>query len=507
MTVLVLVVVVLTAVVSHLSDWRASKEAVSETLRNVNLVSVKDYLKNRGQVSANGVVESLEQAELKSQTSSPVTKIYVQIGQKVRAGQTLVSLQNNDLSAQYSQAMAVVKSQKARLDELKIGARTEDLRLTEIQVENAKQNLKDVTAQQETLVKNAYISLLNAGISAYPAKGNLPGGSPIITGSYNSNKEGQLDISVFSAGGTYFQIKGLEFITGPISTSPVQIGDSGLYIQFTDANVPTTNSWTVLIPNKQSAAYTAASNAYQATLESKTQAINAAENALKTAQQALVVKQAGASNEQIRAQEAAVEQAQASAAVIAAQISKTIIRSPINGTVAALPVKYGELVTPGQLIASVVNKGGMQIKAYISDFDLPYVHENQIVAIGDTASGTVTRLSPSVDATSKNIQIDIAVNDPDKSGLVVGQSVDIKINNENSDQTETLYQLPLQAVRVNGQKYSVLTLNNNNEVEEKEVETVNVMGETIEIKNGLTPDMKIISPVYELKIGQKVIVN
>lgn len=508
MTILIIIVVVVTAIISRIPDWKKKQEQQTETLRNVSLISVVDYMKNRGQINANGTVESLEQAELKSQVSAPVTRIYTQIGQKVRAGQVLVSLQNNDLTAQYNQAMAGVKSQRARLEELKKGTRTEDLRLSEIQVENAKQALADTIAQQDTSVSNAYTNLLNAGISALPAKGNLAGGSPIISGSYTGKNEGQLEITIYSAGGLNFQIKGLEFVSGLVSTSPTPIGNSGLYIQFTDTDVPLSNSWTVMIPNKQSAAYTVANNAYLAALENKNSAINNAKNALKSAEQTLAIKQAGASNEQIRSQEAVIEQALASAAVISAQISKTVIRSPISGTVSALPVKYGELVSPGQLIASVVNQGGLQIKAYISDYDLAYVKEEQVVDINESIKGTITNISPSVDPSTKNVQIQIAVNEPDKSGLVVGQSVAIKINNQlEANSLTTIYQLPLQAIKIDGQKYSVLTLNSNNEIEEKPIEVGGIFGENVEVINGLTPDLKIVSPVYELKVGQKVNVN
>lgn len=508
MTILIVAVVVITAIVSRIPDWKKNTEETQVAIRNVSLINTADFMKNRGQINANGTVESLEQAELRSQVSSPVTKIYTQIGQKVRAGQVLVSLQNNDLSAQYNQAMAGVKSQQARLEELKKGARTEDIKLSEIQVENAKQALADTTAQQETLVKNAYSNLLNAGISAVPAKGNFTGGSPLITGSYTGKTEGQLEITIYSAGGLNFQIKGLEFVTGQVSTSPTPIGKSGLYIQFTDTDVSLSNSWIVSIPNKQSAAYTMANNAYLAALEGKTSAINGASSALKSLEQTLAIKLAGASNEQIRSQEAVIEQALSSAAVISAQISKTVIRSPISGTVSALPIKYGELVSPGQLIASVVNQGGLQIKAFISDYDLAFIKEEQLVNINDNVTGVITNIAPSIDPTTKNVQVQIAVNDPDKSSLVVGQSVTVKINNQaENTNANTSYQLPLQSIKIDGQKYSVLTVSANNEIEEKPVEVAGVFGESVEVVNGLTPDMKIVSPIYELKIGQKVNIN
>lgn len=504
MGILAVIVILATAVGARLNGKNKQTELQNQTVK-VSLVSAKDYMKSRGIVSANGTVESLEQAELRSQFSAPVSKIYTQIGKQVSAGQVLVTLQNSDISAQLAQTQALLKAAQARLDEMKKGLRTEELDLLETQMNAAKQALADTKAQQDTAVASALSNLLNAGLSAMPSSGNTGSSNPAISGSYTGTERGQYKISLYATGsGIRFQASGLESAEGEVSATPIKMGSKGLYIQFPSTNMPTNNTWTVDIPNTQAAGYTALNSAYQSTLQGRETAVNAATNALSAAQKQYDLKLAGASNEQIKAQEAAVEQAEANVKTVAAQLEKTVIRSPIKGTVSVLSVKYGELVSPGQLVASVVNKGGLQVKAYISDYDLPYVAEGAEVKINDTATGTVARMATSVDPRTKNVEVQVVVSDPENSGLVAGQNASIKISAKENSDGGMLFLLPLQAVKVSSSGASVFTVNDDNTVTERQVTLGSVSGEFVEIKSGMDPEMKIVPAVSELKDGQKV---
>ncbi len=500
---LALVVVLTTAVFARLNNKPASNALNRPP--TVSLAEAKTYMKDRGEISANGTVESLEQAELRSQASGPVTRISAQIGQKVRRGQTLVSLQNSDSLAQLAQAQATVKAQMARLEEMKRGLRSEELALAESQLNAAKQSLEDTTSQQNLLVKNSLSALYNTGLSATPQPGTSFQ-APTISGTYNSEEKGYYTITIYATGdGLKYQYNGLESGTGNVQTTPAALGKRGLAIQFSSQSVPVNSSWTIEIPNSQSASFTALTNAYNSSVEGRQAAINAARNAYEGAQKAYDLKLAGASNEQIKAQTAAVEQAQASAAALAAQVEKTIIKSPIDGNIASLNVKYGELISPGQLVASVVNKGGLQIKAYISDYDLPYVTEGAEVTITQTAKGKVSRVSPSINPQTKNVEIQVIVTDPDNSGLVVGQSVNIKISAaQSTNENGPVFLLPLQAVKITSEGAWVFTVKEDNTLEEKPVSLGAVSGEFVEVKEGLTPEIKIVTTVYELKDGKKV---
>ncbi|MCK9578397.1 efflux RND transporter periplasmic adaptor subunit [bacterium] len=301
-----------------------------------------------------------------------------------------------------------------------------------------------------------------------------------------------------------FQTSGLEDTTGLVNTVAQPLGKKGLFIQFPTNQIATGN-WTVNIPNTQAASYNANKNAYEAAIQARQSAIDAAKSAVETAQATLDLKNAGATNEQIKTQEAAVEQAQASVDAINAQLQKTVITAPISGTVSAISVKYGELITAGQSVVSIVNKSGLQIKAYISGSDLESIEEGANVDISENVKGIVNKISPSVDSKTKSAELNILVIDPEKSELIVGQNVSVKIETKESANGKNTYSLPLQAVGISSDYSYVYIVDSNSNLEEVKVTTGAINGENIEILNGLTSDMKIVSTVYEFKKGQKVV--
>lgn len=504
----VMVILVIIVMIGSIALGLSRKGATSETAtedKKVSLISVSDYVNGKSTISANGTIESLEQAELKSQVMAPVARINTAIGSNVSKGQVLVVLQNDDLTAQLNQSKASLKAQQAKLDEMKKGARTEDLKVTETQLNAAKTSLENTTKQQDILVENARKNLFNSGLAAIPAIGTSTSTTPIITGTYTGTKEGQYNIKIYVTGdGVMFQTSGLEDTTGLVSTVAQPLGKSGLFIQFPITQIATGN-WVVNIPNTQSASYNANKNAYESAIQSRQTAIDAAKSALDTAQSAYDLKKAGSSDDQIKAQEAVVEQAQASVQAISAQLQKTIITAPISGTISAIPVKYGELLTAGQSVVSIVNKSGLQIKAYISGTDLDLIEEGASVDITDSVKGIVSKISPSVDSKTKNAEVDILVVDPEKSNLVVGQNASVKIETKKQEGGSSSYSLPLQSVGIASDYSYVYIVDSNSNLEEIKVTTGAVDGERIEVLTGLTSDMKIVSTVYELKKGQKVV--
>ncbi|MCK9393189.1 MAG: efflux RND transporter periplasmic adaptor subunit [Candidatus Paceibacterota bacterium] len=507
--IVMLVLIVLVTVSSiGLSYFKNSETVeVATTDKKVSLIPVSEYTKGRNTISANGAIESLEQAELRSQVMAPVARINTSVGSNVNRGQILVVLQNNDLTAQLNQAKASLKAQQARLEEMKKGTRSEELKVTETQLEAARINLENTKKQQEITIENARKNLFNSNITAVPSIGTIASTTPTITGTYNGTEDGKYTVKIYITGdGAMFQAEGLENATGLVNTIAQPLGKKGLYIQFPSQGI-NNGTWTINIPNTQAASYNANKNAYEAALQTKQTAIDAANSAYETAKSAYELKQAGSSLDQIKAQEAAVEQAQASVEAINAQLQKTIITSPISGTVSAVSVKYGELLTVGQSIVSIVNKSGLQVKAYISESDLTSIEEGASVTITDKVKGVVSKISPSIDSKTKNVEVDILIIDPEKSELVVGQNVSVKIDTKNQLVQGSTYSLPLQSVGTASDYYFIYIIDSDSKLEEVRVTVGAINGENIEILTGLTSDMKIVSTVYELKKGQKVIVQ
>ncbi len=505
-------VVVLLIAFSSSQIAKNKKQAVDTgpTISRVNLISAKDFQKNRAFVSANGIVESLEQADLRSQVNAPVQKINVSIGSKVRQGDVLVTLQNADFSAQLAQANAGVKAAQARLDEMIRGARGEDLKIAQARVSNAEQALSDTESQQTTSLSNALSAMLNSGLTATALYSNASANAMLVSGTYTGTAQGVYKITIFTNGYGYaFSYSGIESGTQQISQgTPIALGTKGLFLTFNDLSlIGSNNTWNISIPNTQASTYLQNYNTYQSLLVSSKTTITNAKNALQDAKNALDLVLAGASNEQIRAQQAAVEQAQAAVANLAAQYAKTVIRSPIDGTVSTVAVKYGDLVTAGQAVVSIVNKSGLQVKAYISSDDLVDIAEGAAVTVNETVKATLNRVSPSINSITKTVEVSILINDSASSGLTVGQNVTANITTKNPEGTQGIaYLLPFQAVKIISDTNAVVyTVSANSTIEEHPVVIGKVVGEQVEIKSGLISDMNIVDSVYDLVAGQQVV--
>lgn len=260
--------------------------------------------------------------------------------------------------------------------------------------------------------------------------------------------------------------------------------------------------------------------ANQNLIQAAQSAIVSADNAVTAAEEQLLKVQAGASSEQLDAQRAQVKQSQAGydaqraqvlsaraqIASINAQIAKTIVRSPISGTIAGISAKVGELYSPGQQVASVVNTNGLQVRAFIDAASLHNVSIGDAVVIGQSTSGTVHHIAPSIDPQNKKVEVIVLVNDPDDATLVVGEFVDIAIQVQRIVDNQTIV-LPLRAIRVEHDNSYVYSINEDAVVERHMVTTGRVIGEEIEILSGLENLTTIISSVRGVRVGEEVTIR
>ncbi|MEK7181213.1 MAG: biotin/lipoyl-binding protein [Patescibacteria group bacterium] len=86
------------------------------------------------EVEITGKTKSANSVDLAFERSGRVTAVNVFVGDKIGAGQALIYLDTSELRAQLLDAQANTDSQKAKLDELKIGSRLEDVKIKETEL-------------------------------------------------------------------------------------------------------------------------------------------------------------------------------------------------------------------------------------------------------------------------------------------------------------------------------------------------------------------------------------
>ncbi len=254
--------------------------------------------------------------------------ISVVYGDTVYKGQILAKL-----SA--PQAEGAVQQAKGALD------------LAEAQYASLNNQYSTTKKQQDTLVDNAYRTLLSSGLEAVPNKQDT--NTAVISGTYTCGKEGSYILKPYASGdsdsGYSINFSGLE--TGLIGVkydTPVALGNCGLQIKFlkTDTfNQFTT--WTIAIPNTKSAVYLANKNAYDL-------AVNNREKILTDL--ALTIGTDTASNSVAKAQ---IDVARGAYQTALGAYQNTLIVSPIDGIVTFVDkdLKVGQSVTANKPVISI----------------------------------------------------------------------------------------------------------------------------------------------------------
>lgn len=90
------------------------------------------------EVSVTGRVMPAESVDLSFETAGKVAAVSANVGDKVARGEVLVRLENADLLAELAQDEAAIKSVRAKLDELTVGTRPEEIKIAEVKVANAR---------------------------------------------------------------------------------------------------------------------------------------------------------------------------------------------------------------------------------------------------------------------------------------------------------------------------------------------------------------------------------
>jgi HlyD family secretion protein len=344
-------------------------------------------------VLSTGQVISSTDLNLGFQASGVVTKVLAKEGDKVKAGQTLATLNQAQAGAALTSAQGSLAQARANYEKVLRGSTDTQIAVTQqavytaqVALNNATTTLATTQAQQATAVKNAYNTLLNTSITAIPASSNTDAVTPIITGTYTGTNVGVYNIGLFSTGnGSQFQVSGLETASGIVRNLPTQMGTFGLYIQFSLAPA-VGDTWTVNIPNTYASTYVANYNAYQTALQAQASAVSAAQGQVQSAQSALAQAQATLNNQlaqassaDINAAKAQILSAQGQVDAAQATLSNTVLKAPLNGTITQVDIKVGEQASALKEVMILQDVADLHAEANVSEANIAALSPGQSV--------------------------------------------------------------------------------------------------------------------------------
>ena len=341
-------------------------------------------------VLATGQVVSNTDLNLSFNSSGAVNSLKVKVGDKVKAGQVLATLDSGSEQAAVTSARGALASAQARLKRTIEGASNEEIRLAEVTFEQTK-------LTQENLVNNAYKNLLNSYPQAVPKNGTSDYVAPVISGTYNSNKEGTINLTLYySVSGTGFSASGLTTGSGIGNTIISQpLGDSGLYITFPSITNINITDWVIEIPNKKASNYLVNYNAYQSALVQSKSAID-------QSQAALDLKKSKARSSDIDLANADILSAQGQLEGALARYNDTVITAPLDGTITRIDIKIGELAMASKSAMVLQDISNIYIETNINEANISNLSLGMPIDITYDSFGTdrifkgnITKIDPS----------------------------------------------------------------------------------------------------------------
>jgi multidrug efflux pump subunit AcrA (membrane-fusion protein) len=278
-----------------------------------------------------------------------IKSVSIKIGDKVKAGEILASLDDEDALGAVNQAKGAYEAAEANYQKIINGATGTAVDVAKAAVNTAQVNLDEVTKQQAVLVENAFRTLLNSSPTAEIVSDYSGYDAPTVSGTYECDKEGSYDLKTHSsANGVSVTYSGLENGTLLLTDVPRSLGNCGLFLSFDKTEqIFSDLEFTVQIPNTNAADYGVNNNAYQSALQTKEQTIAVAQAALDQENASLEAVAASARPEDVAAAQAQVESTQGALQIAESAENDMTIVAPVDGIIINVAITAGQIATPG----------------------------------------------------------------------------------------------------------------------------------------------------------------
>ncbi len=434
-------------------------------------------------VSVTGTVSPVSNADLAFEKSGVISHIYVGVGQSVRAGDPIASLDSSSDEAALESAQATLADMEGSpsslsSDQTRVSSAAMSLSSAEMDAVNASH---DGFAKAESALFNYTDSFFNNPQSQNPT---------INVHTDTTDTANAINFERLTVSDTLSKWSD-ELSTATSGDAANLASDSHNYLssikQFmSDLSVIVNN----LNPFNSGFSQTQITT-YVATMNAGLSTLNAAVDSITAAQSELALS--GNSSDSIAAQEARVAGAQAA-------LDQDTIVSPIDGIVTKADPNVGEFIAAGNSGFAVESNGSFKVEAYVPEADIAKV------AIGDLSSTTLDAYGSDIDFPTKVTAIDPAetvlegvptykvtlmfVNDD--SRVRSGMTANLEILTHEATNVLTI---PYRAVIDTSGAKSVRVVNADGKTYKAVPVTVGLKGSdgTIEIDSGLSAGQKVVT--------------
>ncbi len=359
-----------------------------------------------------GTIEAT-QVDLAAKTTARIREIRTAEGQRVRRGEVLVVLDDEELRAEAARLEAAIAVARAQLRDLVAGARKEEIDEARAAVARAEAQQRDLlagarteeieAARQAVAQAEARLRDLQAGARAQEleqARSAVAAAQATRTMAEREHRRFQrlYDQGLVAASDRDRAWQAYEVARAQEESARQQLG-------LLEAGPR---------PEQVAAAQAEVRQAHDRLrlLEAgpRPNQVEAAEAEIRAARQRLALLEAGPRPDQVEAARAQVSQAEGALAQTRARLADTRIESPIDGVVLRKDLEPGATATPGTPILTLVDPATLWLRAYVAETDLGRLRLGQPARVtvdafpGEGFEARVAEIASEAEFTPRNVQ-------------------------------------------------------------------------------------------------------
>jgi RND family efflux transporter MFP subunit len=454
-------------------------------------------LSNQANSTALGQVEAKNKAFVTTETGGQVARVNVTEGQQVTSGQVIAVLRNDAQRSAVRQAEANLASAKAAAAQSDIGTSNAEVALAQA-IDTANNALQNAYSSSQRIVIRDIDQFFSN-----PRSGFI--GAKIGSGSLASQLN-RLRTELRTILPNWSRIATTEAPSAPDATQAIDVS-----VEYTKTTEQLINTLITALENEDAGArYTQAQlRSLQTTLTQRRDTLASirtklqnARSQIKTNENKLAQATLGGSTAELSSAQAQIQQAEASLEDARTALENTFLRAPISGQVDNFDLSLGEYLTPGTAVATITQKDGVQINAYVRTEIANALDVGTEVRIDNDRAGTITAIAPSTN--SQNGKVEVSITTKSSTDFTIGDTVKVTLPRIETNSTQTKIRIPITAVRFSGESTSVLQVDDAQQLFATEVTLGQTEGDTVVVSSGISSSTPIVLDVRGKQIGQTV---
>ena len=425
-------------------------------------------------VIASGSLQAERQSRVGSEVPGVVESVYVREGERATAGDTLLTLERQEIAQQVEQSRLAVQTAREQLRRVEAGPTSAELsraraelsqarRVNSARLEQARQNLRRLQTGRPEDVRRAQAVLREA-------QANLAQAQTTFNRTQELVRRGAVPRADLDQAETQLEV----------ARAQVQSANEALALARRPAS------------SEEIAAAQAEVRAAQATLE---ESVRIAEENLRN----LLPRP-----EDIRIARSQLQQAQAALRQSEVALSKRIIASPISGLVVERDADPGESISPGQVLLTIADMTSSKVVVETDETNLPRLRVGQPSVLIPPAypnrsfRGVISRIGPEVDEERGIVNIEIrptVVPDYARPDMTVDANIEVA-------RTSDALTVPISSV-VNRDERTMVMVVRNDRVVGVPVRVL-ARGEQVAAVEGVQPDADVVVRGAAVTPGQRI---